>query len=446
MKKLVATILFGAAMTPAFSNVASAATRTVCFGLSFREGRTTANSPASTEPGNLRGRHANNTPTPAVGHLYELWDKDPDGADEFIARYIKTTDGRGCATFEWEGAPWEVHRGEPNPDVYVKYINEVRHTGLQGDKVRALDGANLALPRHPNITWRNGNAADPDAYVAMNCTGTCDITAPGINLAITTSNTTARSDRVLALDTAQRALEIFNAEFDYASDGVIEMIFPCVVGVTPGSSCPGAASAVDRETFIVNGTGGATNGRSPAHELGHLLHFIELGRDGLAFDYSLNGASWGRTVAEFESAAVMEGWADFVSVASWWDDQDVTSLPRVANLQVEAAQPFNATCSANSGLPLQVTKGFWDLIDANNEAAVAPANRADTFDTSPRAVSDGWARFGDGTGNRDDNEPSGGDSDGRNLRDYFHNNKSVFGSGFFTSLMNHNCTGTQDNN
>ena len=445
MHKLSTAILLGVLATPLFSGAALAATRTVCFNLTFREGRTTANSPSDSEPGNKRGRHADDTPTPAVGHLYELWDKDSDGADEFIGRFIKTTDGRGCTTFEWENADISVHKGEANPDVYVKYINEVRHTGLLGNKVRAVDETESP---YPDISWRNGDGVDPDAFVAVDCTAgaSCDIVPPGVSLGITVSNTTSRSDRVLALDTAQRALETFNAEFDYASDGVIDMIFPCVNGVTPGSTCPGLASAVDRDTFIINGTAGATNGRSSAHELGHLLHFIELGRDSLAFDYSLSGSSWSRTAPEHESAAVMEAWADFVSVASWWDDENPASLPRVSSLQVEDAAPFATNCSDNSGLALQVTKGFWDLIDSNNEGAALPAVWGDSFNTSPRAVSDGWSRFGNGTGNRDDNEPAASDPDGRNLRDYFHNNELVFGSGFFTTLMNHNCTGTQDDN
>ncbi|MEQ9503186.1 MAG: hypothetical protein RIT81_40340 [Deltaproteobacteria bacterium] len=443
MKKLTSTLVLGAAAL-LYTPQADAATRTVCFSLNFREGRDTSSSPSDTETGNKRGRHADNTATPAVGHLFELWDKDSTGSDEFIGRFIKTTDGEGCATFEWENSVPDIDLGEANPDVYVKYINEVRHTGLNGDKVRALDET---ASSYPVISWRNGDGTDPDAFVAVNCQAgaPCDLLPAGSALAITASNTTDRSDRVLALDTAQRALETFNAEFDGTASGVIEMVFPCVNGTTPNTTCPGGGSAQDRGRFIINTGAVATNGRSSAHELGHLLMFTEFHRDGLAFDYSLNGSGWSRTGTEFESAAVMEAWADFSSAVSWWDDNNSGSLPRVAGLGVETAAPINATCSANSGIELQSVKGFWDLVDSNNEAAAGAASWADSFNTSPRALSDAWDRFASGTGNRDDNEPSGGDSNGRNLRDFYHNNSSVFGTGFFTSLMNHNCTGTQDN-
>lgn len=446
MNRFAALLLLGTSTLPFAARTGEAATRTVCFELTFMEGRGTADSPTDTETGNKRGRHADNTSTPAFGHLYELWDKDDDGDDEYIGTFIRAVDGRGCATFEWENADFSIHKGESNPDVYVKYINEVRHSGLLGNKVRALDET---ASTYPLVSWRSCDSAAPDACVAVEClsSASCDILTPGASLAITLSNTNDRSDRILALDTAQRALETFNSEFDYASDDVIDMIIPCVNGVTPGSTCPGMASTVDRDTIIINGTSGATNGRSPAHELGHLLHFVELGRDSLSFDYSLGGPTWSRTQPEFESAAVMEGWADFVAVASWWDDSNTGSLPRVSGLQVESGTPVDTSaCSNNSGLALQVTKGFWDVIDANNEAAVAPATWPDDYNTSAQMISDGWSRFGNGSANRQDEEPSASDPNGRNLRDYYANNSTIFGVGFFTTLLNHNCTGSQDDN
>jgi len=76
--------------------------------------------------------------------------------------------------------------------------------------------------------------------------------------------------------------------------------------VTAGG-CAGIASAPSREKFKINGTNGAMNGRSSAHELGHLLHFNAFEQDGLSFDTSLNGAGHNRGAAEFESSASVEG-------------------------------------------------------------------------------------------------------------------------------------------
>jgi len=421
-----------------------AATRTVCFSITFEEGRVgNANSPVEGEVGAKRGRHTSDPTTPAFGHVYELWDKDSSGSDEFIGSFVRAVDGRACATFEWENS--SASKGEANPDVYVKYVNRVRATTLDGDSVKAVDENK---DPYPKISWRNGKSGNPDAFVAVNCAHgtTCDILPTTRALAITTNITSLRAQRVNALDTAQRALQTFGPEFNYTSDNVVEMVFPCVSGTTPGTSCPGIASAANREEFYINGSAAALNGRSSAHELGHQMQMGQFDRDSLSFSYSLNGPNWARTVPETEAAAVMEGWADFTAAVSWWDDNDSGSLPRVAGLSLEAATPVDSTsCANNSGIPIQSAKGFWDLVDANNEAGAAPASAADNFNTTPAIAAAGWSRFGRGTANRQDRES---DDDGPNLRDYFWNNRPFApfsGTGFFVTLMNHNCTGSQDN-
>jgi len=95
-------------------------------------------------------------------------------------------------------------------------------------------------------------------------------------------------------------------------------------------------------------------------------------------------------------------------------------------------------------------EGILDLLDSNNEAAGAPATFADTFNISHTIIVDGWDVFASGQSNRQEDEVlgGGGDPNGMNLRDYFANNTggANFGSGFFTTLLNHNCTGGQDDN
>ena len=78
---------------------ASAATRTVCFELKIADDRT--NCPVTSTPGAKRGCNPGHD-IDAVGHVFELWDKDdPENApDEYIGKWVIPGSGRVCATFE----------------------------------------------------------------------------------------------------------------------------------------------------------------------------------------------------------------------------------------------------------------------------------------------------------------------------------------------------------
>ena len=284
--------------------------------------------------------------------------------------------------------------------------------------------------------------------MAVNCPvdTQCDIVPVGVALEITTGISSSLAQRVNALDTAQRALEVFGSVLDGA--GVIEMRFPC----TDEMGCGGHASSPSQDEIRVTGTTGAMNGRSVAHELGHVVHKQQFGQDTFSFDKSLNGPNHNRFDTEYESSATVEGWADFVAAASWWDDDNSGSEPMVAGEAVEEAEAhLNHSCLANRGIGFQVTKGFWDLADSNNESAVFPANSLypDSFNTTPAHLALGWSAFAAGTSNREQDEVDGGSGDpnGLNLRDYYSNNtgQGGFGAGFEGSLLYHNCTINQDN-
>lgn len=83
-------------------------------------------------------------------------------------------------------------------------------------------------------------------------------------------------------------------------------------------------------------------------------------------------------------------------------------------------------------------------MDTNNEVGAAPATPPDTANMGEVNLVQGWANFDNGTGNRKDWES---DVDGPNMRDFYHNNASnpsFPATGFFTSMLNHNCLGQQD--
>ena len=137
-KHLYALSVAALALTGA--QAAGAATRTVCFELKIADNRTSC--PTTTTTGAKRGCSPGNN-IDAVGHVFELWDKDTDGVDEYIGKWAISGSGRRCATFEWENSSYDL--GEANPDVYVKYINRVNRSVGGSIYVQAVDTDGSAL-------------------------------------------------------------------------------------------------------------------------------------------------------------------------------------------------------------------------------------------------------------------------------------------------------------
>ena len=407
-------------------NTATAADRTVCFHLKLKDDR---NNCASTGTTGARRSCSPGGSVDAVGHQVELWDKDTNSNDEKIGTWYIGGGGRRCATFAWEGTSYD--KGESNPDVYIRYINIVNRTGYSNYvRVKAVqtNGSN-----HPATTWRNGNSSDPDRYVARNCTAgsSCDI-APGLALIPTNDPASLRALRIMALDTAQHALQVFGE----AMDTHVELHYP-------GQASCATSCAVNRDEVHITQSRG-NHGFNVAHEIGHLVQMQEFNRDSLRDDCSRGTSGHSLTSLEHESCATTEGFADFTAVVSWYDPNNNGSVPIGWGLDFETATPNKATCTDNAHTELQVAKSFWDLDDWNNEGGTGVAGGDDdrlaygTLD-----IIKGWRQFSGGTGNRENNESG---ADGVNMRDFWVNNNSRFvAAGAFETLIEHNCLSAQTN-
>ncbi len=415
-------LLFVAALTLSlFGEPLRAATRTVCWQLKTVDTvraecpKASENQPGVSRP--CRGV------ADALGFRVSLYDKDGTAAtDDYIGTWTHSFTGWNCATFEWENS--SVSAGEADPDVYVVIHPEVTRSDRDGSQKRIVaDG-------YPSITSRNGSASDPNLFVASNCKSgtTCKIYPSG-SLYVMSDNSTLTSQAYLALDSAQRFIQVY---YDVMDTAPVFIDYPVEYDEETGSCNAGAAlnryriclPGDSQGTFLHNG---AINGRLLGHELGHALHMQLFEQDSLYTDYTLSGEGWGPVTVEHQRAATAEGWAVYTAAVQWWDPGNSLSNPFSFGYLLEEARPFDtSSCSSatNAGLALQVAKAFWDLDDANNEAAVAPAAYADTMTVSSQVLAQKWDLFPDGTDNRQDREMTKvgllwfADPDGVNMVDY----------------------------
>jgi hypothetical protein len=420
----VAGLGLATAIFCALAQTAAAADRTVCYRLQLRDDRNscpTAGTTGARRPCNPGGY------ADAVGHQLELWDKDSDSDDELIGTWYVGGGGRRCITFPWEGQAY--HKGEAHPDVYVRYINLVNRTGFANYvRVRAVQTDGSA---HAATSWRNGQPGDPERYVAQNCQAgrTCDIFPSG-SLVPTNDPASLRALRIMALDTAQHALQVFGEDMDRH----IDLHYP-------GKSSCATSCAVDREEIHIAQSLG-DDGFNVAHEVGHVVQMQEFDQDDLRNDCSRSGSGHSLTSLEHESCATTEGFAGYASIVSWWEPNNSGTNPATYGQNFEAATPALASCTDSAHTELQVAKGFWDLDDFNNEAgAGAAAGFDDRLAYATDAITRGWRQFPDGTGNGEDFESG---ADGVNMRDYWSNNSSRFtAAGAFETLIQHNCLSAQ---
>jgi len=168
----------------------------------------------------------------------------------------------------------------------------------------------------------------------------------------------------------------------------------------------------------------------------------KIARDSLRGDCTSGGASWSPTGPEFDSCATTEGFADYLGAASWYDGGVSGTQPLLEGFNYETATAQNAVCSANRGIPLQVTRSFWDFDDVDNEAGVTAAV-ADADSWPETDIATAWSLFPDGTANRQDQES---DAHGVNMRDYRANTNGFFGNSatMTQTILQHNCIDTQD--
>jgi hypothetical protein len=243
------------------------------------------------------------------------------------------------------------------------------------------------------------------------------------------------------LDSAQRGVETFGAVL---TDN-IELWYPDTTGCATGCS----------STKTVIGMPGSgtpeVDGLLVTHEIGHAVHKQQFSLNSAwpnpPADYSLNGAGWNNTTAEYDHAATIEGFGDFVAMTSWFEPNNGSTVPVGWSENYETATLENATCSSNKGIPIQTAKSFWDWDDWNNEDGVGQASGDDDEDAyGTTDIAKGWLYFADGTANRETKE---NDRDGVNMQDYLANTDTEWWGSDGTlieTLRDHNCLTSQDNN
>jgi hypothetical protein len=426
MMRLISILSFLCLFLFTSVGISFAADRTVCFRMKIRDDRwncSTSSEAGARRPCNQGGY------VWMVGHQVELWDKDWSGSDEYIGTWYISGAGTQCMTFPWEGQSYQ--KGEANPDLYLRYINKVNRTGYSN--YIYVEGRQQNGNAATKTSWRNGQSGDPERYVAMNCASgsTCNIFPSG-SLVPTNDIASERGLRIMALDSAQHALQAFGEVMDTH----IKLRYP---GRT---DCPTSCTP-DRDLIHITASRG-NNGFNVSHEVGHAIQMQEFNQDWLRDDCSRNGDGHSLTSIEHESCATTEGFADYVGVTSWYEPNNSSTVPIGWSTDFEVAQPQSGTCSTNAHMELQVAKAFWDLDDWNQENGVAPAaGDDDDLAYSTTAIARGWRQFPNGSGNRDDGESG---RDGVNMRDYYANNTGRFtSSNFFETFIRHNCLQAQVN-
>ena len=157
----------------------------------------------------------------------------------------------------------------------------------------------------------------------------------------------------------------------------------------------------------------------------------------------MTNADWFIHLPENDSCAVVEGFATYIAGVSWYDPNTATTTPQLWGVDFETnSSQDTSSCAANRGIPLQTTKGFWDVADQTNEAGFMgqPTDSQWWFSTW---IVRGWNYFPNGTANRQNDEAS---IHGVNLRDYYANTfvgHYSSSAGLEDTLVRHNCAQTQ---
>lgn len=428
-----------------------ASNRTVCFELGFMDSR--AECPGAPNV-NTAGSRRNCNPggvSNIIGIEFEAWDKDSSGGDDFIGTWRVGATGEQCFTFDW------TDDANDKPDVYLIAKNRVN--GASGG-VQVIAQRNMGTAASPNwlewgnVSWRDGTSGNSNAYVASNCGAgqTCRI-APGVVLLPAAAATDAYSGVWMALESSQRTLEVFNGAINGTT--AVQMRVDSGSLIDQSGCGNGCARWQDRMYIPFDTLAGsyrdiARRGAETSHELGHVLEMREFGEDG--WSYSCNGG-WSLNTQETESCATMEGFATYVGVVSFWNPQTANSAPEYGGFDLEPGAMITAVdnngnplagqnnCATFITVPGQAAKGFWDLDDSTNEAAVSPSGDADSRDKSTTSLLNNWDKYPDNSSNHGDEETTS------NLWDYIWNayssNNQWGPAADYQSMLYHNCMGGQ---
>jgi hypothetical protein len=411
---------------------AGAETRKVCGYIKFLDDRIGCDGCGNAEnlPGRIDPCNGPGTDYYAGKIKMELWDHDTWGSDEYIGTWYLPWHGGFCINFEWEDADYS--KGEYDPDLYLKYTswNWGYYDTIQ---VRLNDPSEFGLAdaKPPEIEWSDNRV--------NNCQNGSTCWFSSVNYASQTSGSLNQSLFMVG-DTGSHTYTAFHDHGEDAALDTVTLNFKGTAGTSaysPGSQTIGIHNDDDTSPW------------TPAHEIGHAYHDQLMGMNGFGtFSYCGYGtpAPCGHSLTsqEYDKAATMEGWANYVAARSWWDPQDEDSCPCVYGWDVHDNTPPNAAdADDNRGIELLVARGFWDLDDVTEDSSVAPCTlRWDNIDLdSVTDIAHVWSLVPPGSANRQGQED---DFDGANLWDYWY--VGHYGNGFFddptevwTTLVDMHC-------
>ena len=184
-----------------------------------------------------------------------------------------------------------------------------------------------------------------------------------------------------------------------------------------------------------------------AHELGHVLMIRLLFYPGTrSCSVSSCTGSYGWADPVNEKCVVSEGWADFISAATYFGDYADDPFFRDADKNLEGETTcgnttLKACVSNDSGAPYErrgnAARYFWDLYDSTAEGD----DGNDTHNLTLSQLKNIWYIFNNGT---DDLQDCESDDDGRNAWDYYA--YGMYYSIDSEDLIEQNCLEDQDTN
>ena len=331
---------------------------------------------------------------PMLGLEVYLFDRDSSSMDDWIGTYALHYDDinhYACLEFTWD----QDQRGELYPDIYAITNFDVHDTEFGAEEeihlCRENQKSKEICDEKFSYDWR-------DSYEA-NVGSSSGTVYSSLNFG---SKTNVWNRRAMSMSTVQKVLRGFQGQRLLSDLNVWWNGDQCTTSAGDPWPC-----SYDRDWFTLT-TDDYRDWFTGPHEMGHNYqkHLFE--------QNNLYGKSCPSphflTVANNESCATREGWANFFSGLTWYTGPDAKNggVPRYGSRPLETGV-HGADCSERSQIEIQVARTFWDIYD----------NSTDGTDTSPGVtrfdILRTWDEFENGTANHKDKE---GGANGGNLRDF----------------------------
>jgi hypothetical protein len=347
------------------------------------------------------------------GLVLELYDQDDTSSDDYIGSFATNysdADSYSCVSFTWDPSL----RGEDFPELYVRTEFQVADSEFsspyQGHLCAKDDSGGGICTEQFGYTWRSTYEPNAQGTVfADKYFGTA---------------TNVWNQRAMQMASLQKFLRTFQGVGMAADLNVL----------WDGDHCDDEDgnpwSCTINATWIQLGSQHYQRWDAAAHEAGHayqmqlLLQPFALPGEACPSVHSL-------TVASNADCATREGWAEFVSVITWFgmSSEKDKATPYLNWVAMEGSDSVSTSCTTNANTEAQVARAFWDLFDSN----------ADGDDTASIAYSrwdltSVWKAFPPGADNAES-----GEEVNSNMRDYHHNalSNSALHSDIWTILQKH---------